>query len=165
MDELLQHNHVSGLTNMAKKISHPIAVRRYAVEGEPDREIVLAIGKPIPPKPPGDEWSCPLLISGLSDKEFFHYVPGIDAIQALQLAMKRARHELDASKLPIKWLGEVGDIGLPRSIDPAYGMLRFQRLMEGIYDMAVDMVGQIALDLDASRKAKEAPKTTRKKRT
>jgi hypothetical protein len=38
MDEFLQHNYVSGLTNMAKKISYPIAVRRYVVDGEPDRE-------------------------------------------------------------------------------------------------------------------------------
>jgi hypothetical protein len=148
---------------MAKKISYPIAVRRYTVEGEPGREIVLVIGKPIAPPPPSNEWSCPLLISGLSDKEFFHYVPGIDAIQALQLAMRRARAELDASKLPIKWLGEIGDIGLPRTMDPAYGLLRFQRLMEVIYDMAVDMVGQVVSDLDAARKAQTLAKEAKKK--
>lgn len=47
-----------------RRIANPIAVRRYAVVGEPDREVVVTIGKPRPDPRPGGDWMCSVLIEG-----------------------------------------------------------------------------------------------------
>ncbi|APR87800.1 hypothetical protein A7982_13149 [Minicystis rosea] len=58
-------------------------------------------------------------------------VPGIDPLQALQLAIVRARRMLDASGLPLLWLsdGEPGDVGIPLPAPTGNGFA-FQRKME-----------------------------------
>ncbi|AUX35448.1 MULTISPECIES: DUF6968 family protein [Sorangium] len=129
-----------------KRIGEPIAVRRYGVEGQPDREIVLVIGKPIAPGTSQGDWCCPVLISGLGD-EVFHFQEGVDALQALQLAQGFARQTLEASGLPITWAGgEPGDLGLYRPISSPYG-LWFQRLAERALDLAIDAVAQIVVEV------------------
>ncbi|XYH97673.1 DUF6968 family protein [Sorangium sp. So ce1128] len=62
-----------------------IAVRRYSVEGEPGREIVLKIGEAIQPNSADGSWTCPVFLDGLESD--IQYVEGIDAIQAIQSAM------------------------------------------------------------------------------
>jgi hypothetical protein len=129
-----------------KRIGEPIAVRRYRVEGQPDREIVLVIGKPIPPGTPEGSWCCPVLISGLGE-EILKFQEGVDALQTLQLAQLVARQELEASKLPITWGGgEPGHLGLYRPISSPYG-LWFQRLAEQALDLAIEAVGRIVVEI------------------
>jgi hypothetical protein len=114
---------------MIRRIANPIAVRRYTVAGEPGREIVLTIGKPRPDPRPGGDWMCSVLIEGIP-KERRLRAHGVDAVQALQDAMACARHELDASGLPVVWLdNEPGDMGLPLSIPGCWG-LEFERKLE-----------------------------------
>jgi hypothetical protein len=79
-------------------------VRRFGVEGEPDRTIILKIGQPIAPGHPSGDWCCPVLIEGVGDEEI-KYVEGVGGIQALQCAMTYARNVLEASGLPLTWLG------------------------------------------------------------
>ena len=42
------------------------------------------------------------------------YVFGIDGLQALHLAMKCAAAILESAKAELAWLGEQGDLGMPR---------------------------------------------------
>lgn len=113
----------------SRRIANPIAVRRYAVVGEPGREVVLTIGKPRPDPRPGGDWVCSVLIEGIP-KEGRRRSHGLDALGALQDAMICARHALDASKLQLTWLeGEPGAIDLPLSVPTAWG-LDFQRRLE-----------------------------------
>ncbi|WP_437541137.1 DUF6968 family protein [Sorangium sp. So ce367] len=141
----------SGSTGASTNFSYParvprqkykiIAVRRYSVEGEPGREIVLKIGEPIQPTSPSGSWTCPVLLDGLEPD--IQYVEGLDAVQAIQCAMRYARHALEKCGLPITWLGqEPGDIGLPLPIDGPFG-LWFQRRLEKLVDDETERVGEI----------------------
>lgn len=111
------------------RVANPIAVRRYVVAGEPEREVVLTIGKPRRDPQPGGDWMCSVLIEGIP-RERRRRIHGVDAVQAIQLAMLYARHRLDATRLPLTWLdGEPGDIGLPLSAPTEWGP-DFQRRLE-----------------------------------
>jgi hypothetical protein len=112
----------------------PIAVRRYGVVGEPDREVVLTIGKPRPDPDPTGDWMCSVLIEGIP-KARWRRIHGIDALQALQLATEYARRTLDASGLVLTWLDgtEPGDVGIPLSAPVGWGLalqLRLERYLE-----------------------------------
>ncbi|MDC0681281.1 DUF6968 family protein [Sorangium atrum] len=148
-----------------KRIGEPIAVRRYGVDGQPDRQIVLVIGKPIAPGAQDGDWCCPVLISGLG-AEVFKWQEGVDALQALQLAQGFARQTLEASGLPITWAagGEPGDLGLYRPIDSPFG-LWFQRLAERAFDLAVEVVGRVIVEVSQQHpKVREQVKRARARR-
>lgn len=107
------------LSNMAIKdkfhIANPIAVRRLAVVGEPEREIVITIGKPRP-EPDPSVWMCSYLVEGIP-KARRRIARGVDSLQALQMAIEGARCTLNASGVVCTWHdGEPGEIGLPRSV-------------------------------------------------
>jgi hypothetical protein len=102
----------------------------------PGREVVLTIGKPRPDPRPGGDWMCSVLIEGIPNGRR-RRVNGVDAVQALQMAMIYARHELDASGLPLTWLdGEPGDVDLPLPVPSCWG-LEFQRKLERYMDREV----------------------------
>jgi len=109
-----------------RRIANPIAVRRYDVAGEPGRQIVLTIGKP---RASRGDWACSVLIEGIP-RERRRLIYGVDAVQAMQLAMVYARHELDASGLSLTFMeGEPGDVDLPLPVTGCWG-LEFQRKLE-----------------------------------
>ena len=60
------------------------------------------------------------------------YVFGIDGIQALHLAMQCADAVLESTKPPLTWLGENGDLGMPKFIPdlPKPQKDRLQELVE-----------------------------------
>lgn len=111
-----------------RRVANPIAVRRYTVEGQPSREVVLTLGKPRPDPRPGGGFSCTVLIQG-TPHERRRRIYGEDALQALQLAMFYARRALDRSGLTLVWLDEPGDTGLPLSAPSGFGF-DFQRRVE-----------------------------------
>ena len=87
----------------------PLISRRYSVAGDPCRVVVLTISKP---RRWRRDWACWIRIEGISNGWAFS--PGIDELQALQLAITSARMMLDASGLPLVWLdGVPGDVGIP----------------------------------------------------
>lgn len=100
--------------------------RVYTVAGEPGREVVLAIGKPRPG--PGG-WVCRVRILGIAGGR--EDVTGEDPLQAIQIAIVRARRMLDDSGLPLLWAadGAPGDVGIPLPA-PAGNGFAFQRKME-----------------------------------
>lgn len=118
------------------RVANPIAVRRFAVEGHPGREVVLTIGKP---RKMGD-WACSVSIEGIP-KPIKVRVFGVDALQAMLLAADYARRALDATGLPLTWLdGEPGDVGIPFAVPTGYG-LDFQRRLERYVARAYERFG------------------------
>jgi hypothetical protein len=94
-----------------------LLVREYSVAGQPGRVVVLIISKPTRW---GEDWVCHFRVEGIPDGHGFH--PGVDPLQALQLAITSARMMLDASELPLVWMGgEPGDVGIPLPVPSTYG--------------------------------------------
>jgi hypothetical protein len=73
--------------------------------------ISVRIGRPF--LDPRGDWSCPIQIIGIGD-ERIKSAGGVDAIQAMQLAMQLAGADLKyyAQSTPISWLGET-HLGFP----------------------------------------------------
>src|SRR4051812_35393298 len=141
-----------------RRVANPIAVRRFAVVGEPGREVVLTLGKPR--RSPGG-WACSFLIEGIP-KERRRRGRGVDAVQALQDAMIYARRELDASGLPLTWLdeGEPGDLGLPLFAPIGYGVYFQHRIERYIERQVREMATALTAILQerARRRAARRPR-------
>jgi hypothetical protein len=102
---------------MSKSFAAPRTIRRIAAR----RAFQLANGKPVvltigvPQPVPGSDWGCLLEITGLKTSwRRPTYVFGIDGLQALHLAMKCATDGLASAESDLEWLGQKGDVMLPR---------------------------------------------------
>lgn len=76
--------------------------------------VTVSIGAP-KPYPDGKDFFCPFRIEGLGDDQV-KYVGGVDAVQALQLAMHRIGVELYASPhaATLRWIDpDDPDLGFP----------------------------------------------------
>jgi hypothetical protein len=120
---------------MSKSFAAPRTIRRIAArrvfQSADGKPVVLTIGVPQPVC--GSDWGCPLQITGLNTTwRRPRYVFGIDGLQALHLAMKCADAVLESTKPPLTWLGENGDLGMPRFIPdlPKPQKDRLQELVE-----------------------------------
>lgn len=80
------------------------------------KTVTLTVG--VPQKVPGEKWPtwrCAIRIEGLSTSLARpRFVFGVDALQALELGLICACAELESSDAQLTWLGEPGDLGLPR---------------------------------------------------
>lgn len=77
-------------------------------------EVRVRIGRPIPEPDSDGDWICPIQIVGLGDEEVAN-VYGIDAVQALLLALQKVGSDLAAagrSGVELSWL-EGPDLGFP----------------------------------------------------
>ena len=91
-------------------LGEPIAERRLTIQAAaPGADsIVVRIGKP-QRFPEDEDWFCPFEIVGQSER-ISHYAAGVDAVQALQLAMRMI--EIDLATLNqrfsgrLRWLDE-----------------------------------------------------------
>ena len=102
---------------MRKSFAAPRTIGRVAArrvfQSANGKPVVLTIG--IPKPVPGSDWGCPLQITGLNTSwRRPRYVFGIDGLQALHLAMKCAAAVLESTKPELVWLGEQGDLGMPK---------------------------------------------------
>jgi hypothetical protein len=100
-----------------------IAARRvFETVGRRRRRVVLTIQ--VPERVGSSEWTCRVRIQGLGGAwERPRAIHGIDALQALQLAVQVAQVALEQSASRLAWLGAPGDLGLPRfipSLPPPY---------------------------------------------
>ena len=97
-------------------IGEVIAVRRLFLVDEPNREILIKMG--LPQKTPGEEdFYCPFQITGIDDARP-QAIIGIDAFQAMQLAMRYIGARLALLNRNnggrLRWEGdEQGDFGFP----------------------------------------------------
>lgn len=123
------------------RVANPIAVRRYRVIGEPAREVVLTIGKPRPDPDSRGDWYSTVLIEGLP-RERRKRVHGVDAVQALQLAMVYARRKIEASGLRLTLYGaEADDFGLPHPV-PSYDGSGFTQKIERLIEEEHEKFGE-----------------------
>ena len=97
-----------------------IAVRRFWWVDEPDRQLLVSIGKPQRSPGGNGEFYCPIRMTGFGDDQRVDAIFGIDGFQAIELALRyigyrlsdinekngwRLRWEFgdDDGKLPKEW--------------------------------------------------------------
>ncbi len=73
---------------MQVPMSETIAVRRLRWEGEPSREVVVSIGKPVETPGVDAEFYCPIQTTGLGDFDLVTAIYGVDGFQAIELALR-----------------------------------------------------------------------------
>jgi len=83
-DEVMSRSRVSFGTVIAERRLHP--------RGAPRRSVVVSLGKPRQTKG-FDDWECPFRISGAGIRRVEHG-RGVDAFQALTMALEGIRHVL-----------------------------------------------------------------------
>ena len=100
------------------KMGTIIARRVFTVAETRRRHVVVAFG--MPRAVPGWDWACPVSVKGLPGlRSTPRPVFGIDALQALELALQYARATLWRHAPRLSWLDHRGDLGLAGSI-PSY---------------------------------------------
>src|SRR5262249_27643545 len=102
---------------MSKRFVPPRTIRRIAArrvfESNNGTPVGLTIG--VPECVPGSDWGCAVQITGLdTGLRRPRYLFGIDGLQALHLAMECAAAELEMRKRELMWLGDKGDLGMPK---------------------------------------------------
>ena len=113
-----------------------IARRRLNPRDTPRRSVVVSLGKPREAKA-ADHWEGPFRITG-SGVRLLEYGRGVDAFQALTMALEGIRYFLDRLDTPLVW-GDVFDdhSGFQRIIpllpEPG-GIARGIRRMERVVD-------------------------------
>jgi hypothetical protein len=81
-----------------------------------DKKITVVIGRP-EKFPEGEDYYCPYQIVGIGNGRV-RYGGGLDAVQALQLALKKIGADLytspEAQSKQLSWVGgDAGDLGFP----------------------------------------------------
>lgn len=79
---------------MEAPMSEVIAVRRLSWEGEPNREVLVSIGKPSEAPNSQAEFYCPIHSVGLGNDEIITAISGVDGFHALELALRFMRSRL-----------------------------------------------------------------------
>src|SRR5215468_4845322 len=105
---------------MKVELGSVIAERRLRVTGQPELDVRVRIGAPRPcPDDPQTNYYCPYQIAGLGIGKV-RYAGGVDAVQALELAIHILPTELDALRQKYPGLGWVdaaeGDYGFSRAV-------------------------------------------------
>ncbi len=104
-----------------------IASRVLTEKSARDHKITVVIGAPR--RVEADHWLCPYLIEGIVDSGI-QYVPGVDALQSLLLALQGARLNLEQTGRSFIWFGD--DHGIPRQVPTDYGRTFEQRVEKAI---------------------------------
>lgn len=73
---------------MRPPMTEVIAVRRFWWDGEPERDVLVSIGKPQEAPDGAGEFYCPIQTAGLGDDDFATAIFGVDGFQAIELALK-----------------------------------------------------------------------------
>jgi len=96
-----------------------MATRRLQVSGEPEREVLVKLGRPQPSRdaPDSGEYFCPFQITGAGD-ERVRYAAGVDAFQAIELTLRLIGAELHRLNGQVegrlRWeCDESGNLGFP----------------------------------------------------
>jgi len=105
---------------MKVELGPVIAERRLRVTGHPELDVRLRIGAPCPfPDAPHGDYYCPYQISGLGSAKVW-YTGGVDAVQAVELAIHILPTELDALRQKHPGLGwedaPEGDYGFSKAV-------------------------------------------------
>ncbi|MEM9694491.1 MAG: hypothetical protein AAGA56_18200 [Myxococcota bacterium] len=109
---------------MDVELEQVIAMRRLRVGGSDDLDVRLLIGLPRPfPDDPNGDYLCPYQITGVGDEKV-RYAAGVDALQALELALQILPVQLDVLRTQhpgLRWEdAPAGDYGFSEAISAAY---------------------------------------------
>lgn len=124
-----------------ESIGTVIAERTYQRDGGGD--VIVRVGMPVL-FPEGGNHYCPFEIEGLYAHSMISRAGGVDAIQALVLALQKIRIILEHSEIPVRWLDDGVDLimcALPDRIPPR------DRLS------AMNLAGELALSAGMFRQA------------
>jgi hypothetical protein len=110
----------SAKTRHGRPVKREVIARRI-LEGEPPSrrryEVCLFGPEPVD----SSDWRCGYHISGIRMRSP-RYAFGVDAFQALIMALEGIRHDLKEVGSTWTWLGgEAGDLGFPRHVTIAFG--------------------------------------------
>ena len=127
-----------------------VIARRMLTEytGESIREVAISIGAPRP-HPKGD-WECPFAIESYRRSKV-ELAGGVDALQALLMAIEGVRTRLDQTGSRFEWLGpDLGwGAGIPRQVPMGYGK-RFEKRLNQVLE------SETARHWDSRLKARKA---------
>ena len=111
-----------------------VIARRVLTEytGDSIGEVAISIGAPRP-HPKGD-WECPFAIESYGQSKV-ESAGGVDALQALLIAIEGVRTRLDQTGCRYEWLGpDLGwGAGIPRQVPMGYGK-RFEKRLNQVIE-------------------------------
>lgn len=137
---------------MNRKLGVVIAVRQLHGEGRRPKVVTVKLGKPRRSKE--IDWECPFSITGLGIRGI-QYGRGVDAVQALSMALEGARVLLERSGARLSWsAGQPGDTGFYRFVPKFFGP-KFSKRLERIIDREVERFGR-AIEMKHRRLPKSA---------
>jgi hypothetical protein len=143
---------------VATSLGPIIAERILTVVGS-KAHVHVRLGKPKKDRISGD-YNCPFIIDGLGESKV-QQASGIDAMQALQLAMQAIRKALLPHSKRLRWEGsQPGGLGFPMTIPEVFGV-KFSQQLEGLVQRETDRFGR-SLE-KASRRTIARPAKTLKK--
>lgn len=120
---------------MNRKLGVVIAVRQLRRAGPQPKAVTVKLGKPRRSKE--IDWECPFSISGLGIRGI-QYGRGVDAIQALSMALEGVRVLLERSGARLSWIGgQPGDAGFDRIVPNFFGP-KFSKRLNRIIDREVE---------------------------
>jgi hypothetical protein len=127
--------------NVKRALGPVVGIRELREVGGARKVVTVRLGKPR--KDPRGDWICPYQVNGLG-RNGVQEAHGVDALQALQLALEGIRTALDRSGKSLSWTGgEPGDTGFTRSV-PAFFGLDFSRRLEQLIDHEVEQFSRAA---------------------
>ena len=127
-------------------LGHVVARRVLTESGLERRKVTISIGAPR--RHPRVDWECPFLIDGIGDSRV-RKAGGVDALQALVMAIEGIRVTLEGTGRGLVWLYPKVGPDIPRYIPTAYGR-RFEERMNLAIEREMKRVWQARL---RSRKA------------
>jgi hypothetical protein len=105
-------------------------VSRTLIDEDSDEKVVIALGRP--QQVSDDEWSC-AFSTNVASPEKMQQAHGVDAFQALLLAIEGIHSALSRSGQRLNWIAEPGDTGIPRLTPTSFG-LAFRQRVERMLD-------------------------------
>ena len=111
-----------------------MAVRRLYIPGQPARIVTVRIGIPRRLRR-GWDWGCPVELGGLKGSRL-RYVFGVDAFQAIHLALEYIAIRISAATPRPYWIEAADGGGFTRAI-PGVLPLAIQAQLQGMIDRAV----------------------------
>lgn len=117
------------------------ATRELLDPTDPTVKVEVQLGYPEMRTP--DEWACPFRIVGL-DAEVVEFGIGVDALQAIMMAIEGIATYLRSSGRSLSWLGMPGETGIRRQIPMMMGA-----------EFANEIEAHIDAKIEAFNKARE----------
>ena len=100
------------------KLGRVIARRELGERYRPKTRVVVSIG--MPRKDPRHDWACPFQIEGIADSKV-QLSYGVDAMQALIIAIQGVRATLLHTGRKLFWIGPKMDSGFPILVHTHFG--------------------------------------------